>query len=167
MQLSGNTAVLNPRRSTVLNQHLQEPFKAGSQAEQGPPPHTNITRPSGDMVAPAIPITSRRPTILDPYHPTDWMYRMTLFTGSESVAKFASASSSSEAIPLYAPRATHPHPNINLSPAYTQADASYSLNDGTQHQAHSGSDYGIQQTNAFAEDDVIVHSDDEAHESSY
>ncbi len=163
MQLSGNTAVLNPRRSTVLNQHLQEPFKA----EQGPPPHTNITRPSGDMVAPAMPITSRRPTILDPYHPTDWMYRMTLFTGSESVAKFASASSSSEAIPLYAPRATHPHPNINLSPAYTQADASYSLNDGTQHQAHSGSDYGIQQTNAFAEDDVIVHSDDEAHESSY
>ncbi|KAK0197579.1 hypothetical protein F5146DRAFT_1218411 [Armillaria mellea] len=111
IQLVGNTAVLNPHLSTALNQHLQEPFKDRFQPEQGLPPHTNITRSSSDVVAAAEPITSL-PMIPDPYHPTDWMYRMTLFTGSESVSEV-----------------THPHPDINLTPAYAQADASYSLDD--------------------------------------
>ncbi|KAK0445534.1 hypothetical protein EV421DRAFT_2018293 [Armillaria borealis] len=180
MQLVGHTTDLNPHRSPSLNQYLQELFEAGSQPEQGPPPHTNITKPSGDMVkglvAPAELIASRHPTIPDPYHPTDCAYRMPFFTGSKAPA---SASSSSEVVPLYAPRATHPHPNINFLPAYTQADTSSSLDDSTQHQEHmvSDSDYGIRQTNAIAEnstvqqdrqsDKSIVQSDDEAHESPY
>ncbi|PBK77644.1 hypothetical protein ARMSODRAFT_733 [Armillaria solidipes] len=185
MQLVWHTAVLNPHRPTALNRHITEPFEAGSHPEQGPPPHINITSPSGDIVnslaAPTELITSRRPTVPDPYHPTDWAYRMTFFTGGEAVFS-TSASSSSGVVPLYAPRATHPHSNINLLPVYTQAHSSgtiYSFDDSMQHGEHMDidSDYGICQTNATAEgstvqqdyqiDDVIVQSDQEAHESSY
>ncbi|KAK0448263.1 uncharacterized protein EV420DRAFT_1750938 [Desarmillaria tabescens] len=190
LQLVGHTAVLNPHRSTVLYSP-PAPFVASSQ-RGSLPSHMNIPRPSGGTVnsqfAPVELISSRGLTVPDPYHPTDWSYRVTFFTSSEAVSSDNTLSSSSgrTAGPLYAPRLTYPSSTIDLSRAYTPqtqthsfgTSSSGSLDGSAQHQGHmvSNSDYGIRQTGAADEgstvyqdyqmDDVVVQSDDEKPTSS-